>query len=55
MIAHRLSTIQHADKIVVLKEGRIVETGGLKELLEFKGEFYKYWSAQNLIKVFATG
>ncbi len=46
VIAHRLSTIQHADKIVVLKEGRIVETGGLKELLEFKGEFYKYWSAQ---------
>jgi len=46
VIAHRLSTIQHADKIMLLKEGRIAEAGGLKELLELKGEFYRYWSAQ---------
>lgn len=46
VIAHRLSTIQHADKIMVLKGGRIAETGDLKELLELQGEFYKYWSAQ---------
>ncbi|MDP6037940.1 MAG: ATP-binding cassette domain-containing protein, partial [Candidatus Latescibacteria bacterium] len=40
IIAHRLSTVQHADQILVLDEGRIVQTGHHHELLE-KGGLYK--------------
>lgn len=37
VIAHRLSTIQHADEIIVLKDGMIAERGTHKELIEVKG------------------
>ncbi len=46
VVAHRFSTIRHADQIVVMNEGRVVETGTLKELLESKGLFSKLWEAQ---------
>ena len=36
VIAHRLSTIRNADKILVLKKGKIIEAGSHKELLELK-------------------
>jgi len=39
VIAHRLSTVRKADKIVVLKDGRIIETGSFDELVAAKGFF----------------
>lgn len=41
IVAHRLSTIERADRIVVMKEGEIVEIGTYKELMNQKGYFYE--------------
>ena len=46
VIAHRLSTIREATRILVLKEGRIAETGTHSELLEKKGEYYNIYNSQ---------
>jgi len=46
VVAHRLSTIQHADKIIVLQNGQIIETGNHQELLKKKGYYYKLYELQ---------
>ena len=46
IIAHRLSTIMHADKIIVMKRGKIVEMGRHGELVRKKGEYYRLWKLQ---------
>ncbi len=46
LIAHRLSTIMHADRIYVLEQGEVVETGSHDELLNEKGLYYAMWRQQ---------
>ena len=46
IVAHRLSTIQHADKIIVLSHGEIVEEGNHFELLAKKGRYYGLYMLQ---------
>ncbi|MES3706336.1 ABC transporter ATP-binding protein [Staphylococcus ureilyticus] len=48
IVAHRLSTITHADKIVVIENGEIVESGTHQELLAKKGAYEHLYSIQNL-------
>jgi ATP-binding cassette subfamily B multidrug efflux pump len=46
-IAHRLSTIARMDRLVVLDEGRIVETGSHGELLRKGGPYARLWERQS--------
>ncbi len=46
IIAHRLSTIMRCDRIYVMGEGKILEFGNHKELLEQKGKYYSLWRDQ---------
>ncbi|OFO52283.1 SAV1866 family putative multidrug efflux ABC transporter [Staphylococcus aureus] len=48
IVAHRLSTITHADKIVVIENGHIVETGRHRELIAKQGAYEHLYSIQNL-------
>ena len=59
IIAHRLSTIRQADLILVVKDGKIIERGTHRELLEERGYYYELYSRQfeeeASMKVFAEG
>ena len=46
MIAHRLSTIRNADMILAVRDGRIVEQGTHRQLLEKKGYYYELYTRQ---------
>lgn len=47
VIAHRLSTVKHADKIIVLDKGEIVESGTHDELIELQGQYHKLVTLQS--------
>lgn len=58
VIAHRLSTIVGADQILVLEDGRLVESGCHDDLLAVSGRYRRMWEAQQRVKnwhVNATG
>jgi ABC-type multidrug transport system fused ATPase/permease subunit len=48
VIAHRLTTIKEMDRIVVIEDGKIVESGSFSTLFKSKGRFYELWEQQKL-------
>jgi ATP-binding cassette subfamily B protein len=46
VIAHRLSTVMKANRIVLLKNGEVKESGNHVELMELKGNYYNFWMQQ---------
>jgi ATP-binding cassette subfamily B protein len=55
VIAHRLSTIAGADKIMVMDNGKIIESGKHAELLAREGKYFNMWSAQQSVKSWHIG
>ncbi|KAK6165545.1 hypothetical protein SNE40_022454 [Patella caerulea] len=51
VIAHRLSTIHNADKIAVIRQGRVIEQGNHNQLMELRGFYYKLNTAQSQIEL----
>ncbi|BEP27809.1 ABC transporter ATP-binding protein [Helicovermis profundi] len=46
IVAHRLSTIKNADRILVLKKGKVIEDGTHTELMDYKGHYYNLYTNQ---------
>ena len=46
IVAHRLSTIQHADNIILLSKGKIIEQGNHQQLLSQHGRYYQLYTLQ---------
>jgi len=53
-IAHRLSTVRHADKIVVIKDFKVVEQGTHAELMALEGEYKRLYEMQFFLGEYAT-
>ncbi len=52
LIAHRLSTVVHADTIVVLEKGKVLEKGSHNELYAQKGQYYQLWKQQLPVMIY---
>jgi ATP-binding cassette subfamily B protein len=50
VIAHRLSTLAHADKVIVLEGGRIIQEGTHAELVEAEGLYHRLWKIQTALE-----
>ncbi len=50
IVAHRMSAVMHADEIIVLNQGRIVERGTHDELMRLKGWYYEQFVSQQMTK-----
>lgn len=48
IVAHRLTTITHADRIVMIEQGKVIETGTHKKLMEKQGAYYRLFQVQQL-------
>ncbi len=48
IVAHRLTTIKEMDKIIVIENGKIIESGSFAELSKLKGRFFELWGQQKL-------
>lgn len=51
VVAHRLASVQHADCILVLQDGRLVEAGRHQELLQQGGEYARLWQAGGMLNI----
>lgn len=47
IVAHRLASIRAADRVVFVEDGRVVEQGGVDELLAAGGRFAEFWRQQD--------
>jgi subfamily B ATP-binding cassette protein MsbA len=48
VVAHRLSTITHADRILFIENGQIIESGTHEDLMEKRGSYYHLFTIQQL-------
>jgi len=49
VVAHRLSTLSKLDRLIVLDQGKIVDEGGHKELIEKEGLYASLWASQTKV------
>ncbi|WP_134429619.1 ABC transporter ATP-binding protein [Mycobacterium ulcerans] len=47
IVAHRLASIRHADRVLFVEDGRVVEDGSIDELLAAQGRFHEFWRQQH--------